>query len=108
MMIHTSSLLNMLWNPYPLRRTQGRIWWMLSLGVSNVTAYNLLSGCLKFIPVKYIPEWFPGANFQKEARLWKASVMEMLHRPFDVVKSRMVSIPKGRRVGHTHLLIGSR
>lgn len=41
--------------------------------------------------VKYVPEWVPGARFQKDARLWKASVMKMLHQPFDVVKARMVT-----------------
>lgn len=40
--------------------------------------------------MKYLPEWFPGANFQREARLWRASVEKMLHVPFNVVKQRMV------------------
>lgn len=40
--------------------------------------------------VKYTPEWFPGAQFQKEAKEWKVSVMKMLHQPYNVVKARMV------------------
>ncbi len=41
--------------------------------------------------VKYVPEWFPGARFQREAREWKTYAMKMLHEPFDIVKRQFVS-----------------
>ena len=40
--------------------------------------------------VRYIPEWFPGARFQRDARLWRPVVHQMLNKPFDHVKSMMV------------------
>lgn len=43
--------------------------------------------------VKHIPEWFPGAHFQTEARIWRPTVFEMLHKPFNYVKSGMVRLP---------------
>jgi hypothetical protein len=42
--------------------------------------------------VKYVPEWFPGAGFQKKAKLWRQYVDEMRIRPFEVVKQDLVSV----------------
>ncbi|EKM47974.1 uncharacterized protein PHACADRAFT_215005 [Phanerochaete carnosa HHB-10118-sp] len=42
---------------------------------------------------KYVPEWFPGARFQHEARMWRKSVMHVLHAPYNIVKERMVKDP---------------
>ncbi|KAF8512832.1 cytochrome P450 [Hysterangium stoloniferum] len=36
--------------------------------------------------VKYVPEWFPGAGFQKKARIWREPTVEMCMKPFQVVK----------------------
>lgn len=41
--------------------------------------------------VKYLPEWFPGASFQKKAREVRQLSRELLNRPFDEVKTRIVS-----------------
>ena len=54
------------------------------------------------LEVKYIPEWFPGARFQTEARLWKASVDRMRDAPFKVVKELMVR-PDSRPIFTTRL-----
>jgi hypothetical protein len=40
--------------------------------------------------LKYLPEWFPGAGFQKEAREWKATFTRMFEEPFKYVKKTMV------------------
>ena len=40
--------------------------------------------------VKYVPEWFPGATFQREARIWKEYAMKMLYEPFNIVKRQLV------------------
>lgn len=40
--------------------------------------------------VKYVPEWFPGAGFQKQAKIWRASVDRMLHVPFNLAKQLLV------------------
>lgn len=53
---------------------------------------NAGSYLVDVIPLlRYVPEWVPGARFQKEARIWKKSVMDMLYRPFNVVKERMAN-----------------
>jgi hypothetical protein len=41
--------------------------------------------------VKYVPEWFPGATFQREAREWKKSAAAMMREPYEAVKTAMVS-----------------
>jgi len=41
--------------------------------------------------VKYVPEWFPGAGFQKKARLWRKLSREMNTAPFEAVKKALVS-----------------
>ena len=48
--------------------------------------------------VKYVPEWFPGAAFQREARIWKEYAMKMLNEPFDIVKRQLVRRCCDRRV----------
>ena len=40
--------------------------------------------------MKYVPEWFPGANFQREARTWKINVEKMRHAPFNEVQRQLV------------------
>ncbi|KAJ3484834.1 hypothetical protein NLI96_g5364 [Meripilus lineatus] len=39
--------------------------------------------------LKMLPEWFPGAGFQREAKRWKYAAAQMLNRPWENVKSRM-------------------
>ncbi|KIM50598.1 hypothetical protein SCLCIDRAFT_1225241, partial [Scleroderma citrinum Foug A] len=42
------------------------------------------------IPIlKYIPEWVPGAGFQRQAREWKALMDQVTDVPYNFVKSQM-------------------
>jgi hypothetical protein len=41
--------------------------------------------------LKYVPEWVPGAGFQKRAREWRKLAEEVLEMPFKGAKSRIVS-----------------
>lgn len=44
-----------------------------------------------FIPaLKYVPEWFPYAGFQRKAKEWRSYAMEMLAVPFEATKRSMV------------------
>ncbi|KAK7043906.1 hypothetical protein VNI00_008072 [Paramarasmius palmivorus] len=36
--------------------------------------------------LKYVPAWFPGAGFQKQAAYWKTLSSAMAHRPYNTVK----------------------
>ncbi|KXT15288.1 hypothetical protein AC579_4855 [Pseudocercospora musae] len=39
--------------------------------------------------LKYLPDWFPGTQFKKTARKWKACLVEMAERPVRFVKHQM-------------------
>ncbi|KAJ7923381.1 cytochrome P450 [Mycena leptocephala] len=40
-----------------------------------------------FLPIlKYVPAWFPGAEFQRKARKWKQDTKQMLDTPFEMTK----------------------
>jgi len=43
--------------------------------------------------LKYTPEWFPGAGFQKEAKAGKKLARTMIEVPFEAVKKNFVRHP---------------
>lgn len=40
--------------------------------------------------LKYLPEWFPGAKFQREAREGRRIMRHFFRHPFETVKEGMV------------------
>lgn len=44
-------------------------------------------------PLKYVPSWFPGAGFQKEAVLMRHDLEELYDVPYGFVKREMVKSP---------------
>ncbi|KAG2002583.1 cytochrome P450 [Coprinopsis cinerea AmutBmut pab1-1] len=57
--------------------------------ISQVALYG--SYMVDYIPLlKYVPEWFPFADFKRKAREWRKPVMEMLERPFAITRQRML------------------
>ena len=42
--------------------------------------------------LKYVPTWFPGAEFQKDAKRWRKSTEIMVEAPFEFTKSAFVRI----------------
>jgi hypothetical protein len=42
--------------------------------------------------VKYLPQWFPGAGFQRKAKIWRKIVLDMPTAPFQFVKKQFVSV----------------
>jgi hypothetical protein len=42
--------------------------------------------------LKYVPEWFPGAGFQRQAKEWRKSVTAMPEVTFDFVKKAMARV----------------
>lgn len=43
------------------------------------------------VPIlKYVPEWLPGAGFQKKAREWKNDTLKMVQAPFSAAKRNLV------------------
>jgi hypothetical protein len=41
--------------------------------------------------LKYLPDWFPGAQFQREAKEWKEIFTRFIEAPFKAAKQGMVS-----------------
>ncbi|KAJ7195215.1 cytochrome P450 [Mycena pura] len=65
-------------------------------------AEKALAGLLTAVPpgrflvesiplLKYVPAWFPGAGFQRQALEWKRLALEMLDKPFVVAKQQIAS-----------------
>lgn len=46
---------------------------------------------LSSFSVKYVPAWFPGAKFKREAAEWRKACRAMLEVPFAAVKKAIVS-----------------
>ncbi|THH16641.1 hypothetical protein EW146_g4040 [Bondarzewia mesenterica] len=45
-----------------------------------------------YIPIlKYVPQWFPGAEFKRQGKKWMKDSQAMLDEPYKVVKAQMAS-----------------
>jgi hypothetical protein len=42
------------------------------------------------LTVAYVPDWFPGAGFKIKAKQWRATLDEMVQKPYQFVKDQMV------------------
>lgn len=42
--------------------------------------------------VKYVPDWFPGAEFKRRAKEGYGIARDMLNKPYDLAKQRYVSL----------------
>jgi hypothetical protein len=40
--------------------------------------------------VKYLPDWFPGAGFKRTAKEWNKTLMDLVEKPYNLVRRRMV------------------
>ena len=41
-------------------------------------------------PVTKVPAWFPGAQFKRDAAVWKGKMEAFVNEPFDYTKQQMV------------------
>jgi hypothetical protein len=42
------------------------------------------------VPIlKLVPDWFPGAHFKRQAKIWAATLQELVDRPHNYVKQQM-------------------
>ena len=44
------------------------------------------------IAVRYLPEWFPGAKFKRDARIWNEELQELVQYPYRTVKEELVCL----------------
>lgn len=49
----------------------------------------MLGGGLQALSVKYLPSWFPGAGFKKEAREYRRGFDTLLNWPFTFARRQM-------------------
>lgn len=42
--------------------------------------------------MKYVPSWFPGAGFKRDAALWKGKMEAFVNQPYDYTKQQMVRV----------------
>ena len=40
--------------------------------------------------LRFVPAWFPGAGFKRQAKVWRGLISEFVNEPFDRVKANMV------------------
>ena len=61
-------------------------------GVRSVVAAAIPGAFLvDMIPfLKYVPQWFPGAGFQRKAKAWKKLTRNMVEVPFEAAKRNIV------------------
>ncbi|KAI8998876.1 cytochrome P450 [Trametes punicea] len=53
---------------------------------------NAGSYLVDVIPIlKYIPEWFPGAGFKTQARIWRIAIDKLFNEPYMVCQKRLAT-----------------
>jgi len=68
------------------------------------TAYvSCVSKLLIDFVVKYVPQWFPGAGFQRKAARWRWVITALVDRPWKYVKDGLVCPPDSHHVQITYL-----
>ncbi|KDQ21284.1 hypothetical protein BOTBODRAFT_25707 [Botryobasidium botryosum FD-172 SS1] len=41
--------------------------------------------------LKYVPAWFPGAGFQRQAAIWRKRLLRFIHEPMETVKKNLAN-----------------
>jgi hypothetical protein len=59
-----------------------KLWFMLFDVNSNPT----------LLLVRHIPSWFPGAEFKRTAKVWRAKLERFINEPHEWAKSQMVRL----------------
>ena len=58
--------------------------------------------------VRHVPEWFPGAGFQKKASQWRVTVDRLRDAPYDATMKRLVSTHSPPNGNSSHLFSPAR
>lgn len=69
--------------------TSASLWWTPSPSVCPPSTH-LAAPFLRIFAVKYVPEWFPGAEFQRKAREWREAARVMIEAPYEDAKRKYV------------------
>jgi hypothetical protein len=52
--------------------------------------FSIVLAIQTFSPVKYVPEWMPGAGFKRKAKEWRTLSQAMINVPYNMVKEKFV------------------
>ena len=88
--IPTTISQNTSWKDFALPLILPHSWLIPSHSVSPVSCKASFMTLTCHCVVKYLPEWFPGAYFQRRAKAWAISASQLLDRPFTEAQSLMV------------------
>jgi hypothetical protein len=64
---------------------------LVDLFPSRTVLYYRCLNLSNIFPVKYVPEWMPGAGFKTKAKEWRKLSQAMINVPYDMVKEKFVS-----------------
>lgn len=67
--------------------------------------YRKLTCKMSMLTVKHLPAWFPGAQFQRDAKIWSKYLAAMYDEPFRVFKASLVSMLRCNRIMYSRCLI---
>ena len=65
---------------------------MIPIRMSPSVLCTVIANLIWLVPVRFLPEWFPGIKFKRQARLWRASTEQVLHGPLKLARELLVSI----------------
>ncbi|KAJ7263551.1 cytochrome P450 [Mycena rebaudengoi] len=89
--------LTSLWNWQPLVPSSGVCWTALMrfmlIYATNKGVYSLVVAFDMFPALKYVPKWFPGAEFQRKAEEWRKLARAMVDVPYAETKRQMAPMP---------------
>jgi hypothetical protein len=63
---------------------------LVDLFPSRASPYYRCLNLSNIPPVKYVPEWMPGAGFKTKAKEWRKLSQAMINVPFEMVKAKFV------------------
>ena len=70
---------------------QSGVWMMDTIPLRKSPCSRRLFGAImNFLLVKYVPEWFPGAGFQRFAKASRKCANDLVNVPFEFVRRQMV------------------
>ena len=59
--------------------------------------------CTEHVAVKYVPQWFPGAGFQRRAARWRSVIATVVNQPWKFAKDGWVCSGYFSRAAATYI-----
>src|ERR1700690_461557 len=98
-----SRLPKKLWIALPKSESLVPFLWIFCQLVCPLHTVSCVGKVLIDFVVKYVPQWFPGAGFQRKAARWRWVIATLVDRPWKYVKDGLVCPPNSHHVQITYL-----